>query len=477
MQCATAVTYDEIPDNLLHRLPEFLLTMLDPAALAALSLEDLEEFADAYQYGTMRFVANVQIEQAGGPLTPQQATLILQIPQGAPYIEERFVRIAKAAYGNGLFARLEWAVYENADGSVNIHLWYSSRDNVLIVPDISYDSIAGFLYGVRYEDLYYGGENKQFRTGFQLSEEYAKEPRIYGSWSDNTINNGKNSYSVAASVASDWRERLKKTTNQMNIRHRTARLDGSYSWNNVDLAGFLVRGGVTLGGGVYNEDYYELGIHEDIVEDLPRLNVTQAGSGGYLSLAYSGAQRDMIFTPHDGHYFVARVEQHFGDFNFSRFQLDARKYIPVGNVFGHQEQQVRDGMRLNIARQFPTASFAAQLQSTLESGDVPFSQEVRLDSAGVARGFLHDSVVGTKLISGRLEYRFDVDSAGKNEMYLFSDHAGLGETLDDLEGFHSWGIGSILTMPIYGGFKLGGYYGFSYDGADDGWGLAFGYQF
>jgi outer membrane protein assembly factor BamA len=268
---------------------------------------------------------------------------------------------------------------------------------------------------------------------------------------------------------------MKKTTNQMNIRHRTARLDGSYSWNGIELGNLA--GAITTGAGVYNQDYYVLAVHEEIADDLPRMDVTQEGAASYVSLAYSGAQRDMIFTPHEGHYFVARAEQHFGDFNFSRFQLDVRKYVPVGNVFGHREQQVRDGTRLNIARQFPTASFAAQVQSTLETGDVPFSQEVRLDTTHVARGFLHDSHAGTKLVSGRVEYRLDVDSAGEYEMYLFSDHAGLGETLSDMEGFHSWGVGSILTVPIYGGFKLGGYYGFSYDGADDGWGLAFGYQF
>lgn len=475
MQTASAITYDEIPDRVRHRLPEFLLTMLDPAALAALSIADLEEFADAYQFGTMRFVADVQVESSGGPLTPQQAMLVLQIPQGAPYIEKRFVRLAKAAYGQGIFSYLEWEVYENSDGSVDIHLWYSSRDNVLIAPDLSYDPLAGYLYGVRYEDFYYGGKNRQFATGFQLSEQYAKEPRLYASWTDNTLSNGQNSYSLSAAVQSDWRERLKRTTNQMNLRHRTARLDGSYSWNGQQLAGLA--GAVTLGVGIYNDDYYVLAVHEDIADDLPRSDIDQAGTGGYVSLAYSGAHRDMLFTPREGNYFVARAEQHVGDFNFNRFQIDLRKYQPATNVFGHEPQQVRDGTRLNIARQFPTASLAAQVQAILSGGGVPFRQEVRLNSSQVARGFLHDNAVGTKLVAGRLEYRFDVDAAGDYEVYVFSDHAGLGESLGDLEGFHSWGLGTIFTVPVYGGFKLGAYYGFSYDGAEDGWGLAFGYQF
>ena len=44
---AHAVRYDDIPYELRRRLPEFVLRIANPQALAALSISDLEEFADA----------------------------------------------------------------------------------------------------------------------------------------------------------------------------------------------------------------------------------------------------------------------------------------------------------------------------------------------------------------------------------------------------------------------------------------------
>ncbi|MBN2081040.1 hypothetical protein JW859_02415 [bacterium] len=449
--------------------------MIEPAALAVLSLDDLEEFADAYQRGQMRFVAEVVIEDSSGPLTPEQAALVLQVPQGAPYVEARFARMAKWAYGQGIFSRLEWEVWENTDGSVDIHLWYASRQSTVLAPDVSYNSLAGWLYGVRYDDYYYGGQNKQFHASTQFSENFGNEPKVRLAWTDNTVNHGRNSYYVTGQVYSNWRQRLRDTTNQMNIRPRAVELDAGYAWNGVKLGG--LSGSVTVGVGGYNQDFYVLGVHQDLADDLPRSDFSHEGGGGYVSLAYSSARRDMLFTPRDGYYLMSRVEQHLGDFNFQRFKLDARKYIPVPNILGREPQRIRDEKHLDVRRMFPTASLAFQLQGNFADGDVPYNREIWVDSSNVARGFLYDSHAGTKLISGRAEYRFSIDNAGEYEGFVFSDHAGLGETLDDLQAFHSYGLGTLMTIPIYGGIKVGGYYGFSYDGADNGWGLSFGYQF
>jgi len=63
---ARAVTEAEIPDELRARLPEFVLQVVDPAALKALSLADLEEFATAYEEGNLRFVAEVRAWSTAG---------------------------------------------------------------------------------------------------------------------------------------------------------------------------------------------------------------------------------------------------------------------------------------------------------------------------------------------------------------------------------------------------------------------------
>ena len=472
---AWAITYDEIPDDVRRSLPEFLLLMIDPAALAYLSVDDLREFARAYDEDRMRFIADVRIEESGGPLPPDLATLILQIPQGAPFIEERFVRIAMGAYGQGVFSDLSWAVYENTDGSVDIHLWYESRDPVLIAPDISNNSLAGFLYGIRYEDYRFNDESKQLKAGLQFSEDAPDEPRINFSYTDSTLNRGRNSYFVSGMVSSDWRQRLAGTSNQANIRSRTGRLDGGYSWHGTNWGGWP--GATTLGAGVYDQEFYVLAGDPTMGGTLPRSAVDQTGTGGYLSLAFSGSRQDMMFTPRRGYSFRFRAEQHLGDFELTRGVIDLRKYMPVNNILGIETQEVMDNERIHIRRMFPTASFAVQFQTDLATGDVPYSQEVRLDSARVARGYGYDSHAGTKLLQARAEYRFNLDKTGESEAFVFTDHAGLGEDFKDMESFNSYGLGTVFTVPIYGGFKLGGFYGWAFDGTDQGWGLNFGYQF
>ena len=118
-----------------------------------------------------------------------------------------------------------------------------------------------------------------------------------------------------------------------------------------------------------------------------------------------------------------------------------------------------------------------QLQAVSATGDVPYSYEIRLGGSNVQRGYPSDSYVGTKLLAGRLEYRFNLNRKGDHELFLFSDHAALGECFNDLEGFHAYGLGGLFRIPIYGGVKLGAYYGQSYDGEEDNYGFTFGYQF
>jgi outer membrane protein assembly factor BamA len=390
-------------------------------------------------------------------------------------VESRFVRLAKQAYGRGIFSGLEWAAYPNQDGSVDIHLWYSSRKSSFWAPDGSYDALAGWMAGVRYEDVYYGGENKQFRAGVMFNENYTGEVQIRTSWADNTLGNGSQGYSIAAAVESDWRQRMKYTTNQVNLRQRVLRLDTGYSWFGQRLGG--LPGSVTVGTGVYSQDHFVYAQSEDLAEDLPRTDFEQAGTAGYLSLAFTSSQTDMSFTPRDGYYGQLRVQEHGGDFDFARVEVDLRRYVPLPNLLGFEPPPVCDAQRNDVRRLFPTASLAVQLQTSLAEGDVPYSQEIRLGRSDIARGLPWDQYVGTKMVAARAEYRFNIDEAGRNEMFVFSDHAAIGERLDELEGFHTYGVGGLFTLPWYGGFKLGAYYGGSFDSEDSGYGMVFGYQF
>jgi hypothetical protein len=147
------------------------------------------------------------VVQHSGPLDPELAKLILQVPQGAPYIEKRFVRLAKRAYGRGVFSWLEWAVFENTDGSVDLQLYYASGDPQVWIPEPGYSAVGGWLGGVRYQDHYYGGEDKQLTAGINFAEEAPEDVGLHASFSDNTVNGGRNSYSISASVLNDWRRR------------------------------------------------------------------------------------------------------------------------------------------------------------------------------------------------------------------------------------------------------------------------------
>jgi len=475
---AWAVTLDEIPDDVRSRLPDFILQLVDPAALAALSVDDVEEYADAYQRGQLQFVADVRVIEQSGPLTPEQATLLLQIPQGAPFVKSRFVRLAKRAYGQGIFSRLEWEIWENADESVSIDLFYSSRQSQYWFPDISYDSIAGVLYGARYEDYYYGDSNRSLSYGVQLNELDTYEPRIYASWTDNTLNNDHNSYRVSASVASDWRRRMRLTPGDAEFRQRIARTDLTYSWFSA-LRIDHQPGSITLGTGAYDQDHFVLKRDPTGGGTMPRSDFDQAGTAGYVSVSWFSSHRDVDLHTQEGWYSLARAEQHFGDFPFSRVSFDLRRYLPTSNVLGFapEEEWPFDKRRHDVRRQFPMASFAIQVQGSLADGDVPYSQEVYLGNANIARGFLYDGYAGTKLLAARGEYRFALDKYARHEAFVFTDHAFLGETLDDMESFSSVGLGAVLEIPIYGGFKLGGYHAWSLDDDEKSYGLSFGYQF
>jgi outer membrane protein assembly factor BamA len=465
-----AIRYEDIPPETRRRLPEFVLRIANPQALAALSLADIEEFADAYEENRLRFVNEVRVEGSGGPLSPDLALLILQIPEGAPFVEARFVRLAKQAYGSGIFSNLEWEIHENADTSVDILLWYGSNDPSGIAPDVGISGLAGILAGVQYYDLYAGGEDKQINAGVQLSEKFTDEPRIYGSYADNTLNGGDNGYSVAASVGNDYRTRLDGPS-RADLRARVWRLDGTYSWNDAGPGNSRV----TVGAGVYDQSVEVLAGDPTAGGTVP---FDQEGTGEYVSVRLSKGERDHLFTPKKGYSVSVTGEKHVGDFDFARISADARRYIPAPNILGIKPDQPDQwGGRNDIKRFFPAASFALQAQASFADGHVPYTEEIYVGGTTTIRGYPGSTVVGTQFVGLRGEYRFALDRNRDREAFVFTDHALIGDSIDDMESLSTVGAGALLRLPIYGGIKLGGYYGRALDGSESSYGIALGYQF
>ena len=472
---ARAISPGEIPDDLRRRLPEFILTIIPPQSLAYLSVADLEEYADAYEQGELHFVAECRVEQHNGPLSPELAQLVLQVPVGAPYIEARFERLAQRAYGQSIFTSLSWAIHQNTDGSVDVQLWYTSGDPEAWVPDIGYNVLSGLLYGVKYQNFLVGGRNRQEIAGLQLSAEDPAEPRVYGSWTDQTLNGGDNSYSLALSVGDDWRRRRRDSPEAADIRQRIAELDGSYSWKlqGADTVGQKSWG---LQAGLFGQDSF-VDAQASGFGTGPRESLDQAGTSGYLAVTLGDQDVDSRFTPRRGGSWRATAQQYVGDFDFSRLTLDARYYKPVRNLLGVEAEPAdKDGCRQDVRRTLPGASLAVQAQAVLADGEVPFSQESRLGDATVIRGYPYDHYAGTKQLGLRGEYRFAVSASRDNDAFVFVDSALIGEKLDNLESLASYGAGATFKLPVFG-VSAGLYYGLSFDGAESGYGFAVGYQF
>ncbi|MCC7478340.1 hypothetical protein IT575_07745 [bacterium] len=471
---AQAIRRDEIPPELRARLPEFVLTIIDPRALAAIGVADLEEFADAYEAGELRFINDCRIEGRGGPLSDEQAMGILQCMPGAPYIEKRFLRQVRFAYGRGIFSQLSWEVHRNADNSVDIHLWYDSRDPSFISPELSWGQDSGLQLGAAYQDLYYGQENKQLRYGAQLYSEDLQEPRLFASWDDNTIDGGSASLSLAASVGNNWRTRLSGKEGATRIRERVARVDAALS-RGSGLKLLCRRGSEVLRAGVYHQDSALLAGDP---AGAPRAELEPDGTAAYIGVGWASGRRDQTFTPQSGWSYRVDLRQHFGDYPFREASVDLRRYSPAANVLGHEQLEHMDfGERYKAHWALPTASFAWQLQAALQDGDVPLSEELIPGGSRSARSHSYSRYSGTKLLGARAEYRFHLDRGGSNEAFVYVDNAWIGERLDKLESLNGYGLGGLFTLPLYGGVKFGAYYGRAFNNEDTNYGVAFGYQF
>ena len=480
MRPAQAIRYEDIPDDVLDVLPPFIFQIIDPAALAYLTATDLREYADAFEDGHLHFIADVRVVEHSGPLEPEVALLILQIPQGAPYIEERFIRIAKQAYSNQTFSSIKWQVWQNKDGSVNIDLSYAANKPQNFIPEPSYSGLAGALVGVRYNDYYYDSSNKQLSASLGFATDEADDPYGSASWTDNTLNGGRNSESYSASVNNTWRTRERDSVGEAaEIRTRVSRIDYAYGFNGDAPIGKLP-GSWGLGAGFFRHEHFVYAGNPNGINNAPRSDFSMTGNGLESYLTWNSGERDSTFTPKNGYSYNARLSHTFGNFDSSRFRLDLRRYIPVHNILGPQKHAAPEegiGIKNDIADFYDTAAIAVQLQADIADGNVPWAYEQIVGSSSTIRGYGYDSWGASKFIGARAEYRFTLDEARRYEGFVFTDNGWVGESPDELESVNAWGFGGLFELPIYGGFKVGAWLGQAFDGSDNTWGLAFGSQF
>ena len=211
---------------------------------------------------------------------------------------------------------------------------------------------------------------------------------------------------------------------------------------------------------------------------LPRANLDQEGNAAFVQVGWDLSRKDLASTPGDGFAYSLLYEQHFGDYDFSRFKADLRRYYPAPNIFGCDKPECHsDGRVNNLRTHFPAASIGVQVQADLADGEVPYSQERVLGGEEYVRGYTYDRYVGTKVLAARAEYRFALDCHHEHELFVFNDNAWVGEDLDNMEALNSVGLGALLTIPVFGGIRGGGYWGSAVDGSDSAYGISLGYTF
>lgn len=431
----------------------------------------------AYSAGELPVLHEVRFGKASGPLAPADALYWLHLEEGLPYGQEAMIAQAKCLMTIGVLSSFEWAEYELDGGLVDLEIWYSSNKDESLIPVAYYQALAGVVLGAEYRDLLVGGKDRQLLAGANVTfEEGTDEPSAFVEWTDQTLNDGRHSLTLRAEVVSDWRQRLRDTQYQTNLRQRLAQFSAKYRLGTFDFAGN--GGGLYVGAGVYGQEYSVLDPSQTDGSHLPRADLDQEGSSAFVQLGWDLEQKDLAATPGDGFHYSLLVEQHFGDYDFSRFKADLRRYYPAPNLFGcDKPERHSDGRVNNLRTHFPAASIGVQVQTDLADGDVPYSFERRLGGDSYVRGYTVDRYVGTKLLAARAEYRFALDCNHEHELFVFNDNAWVGEDIDDLESLNSLGAGTLLTLPFMGGIRGGGYYGFAADGSESAYGISLGYTF
>ncbi len=243
--------------------------------------------------------------------------------------------------------------------------------------------------------------------------------------------------------------------------------------NSLSLSGFLYnrffdawdeeRGGgrVGIGRQLNPTDSVSATIRlEEVVISNPRAPVpgvlAQVVGSNFLSTVRLSAQndtRDAVILPSDGHYLEGGFEQAFGDFTFSRLDLQGRQYF---TLYRRPDDSGRQVLMLSTNLGFATA-------------DTPVFERYFAGGFQSFRGFAYRGVsprVGAVEIGGTfqalasIEYRVPVTADDMVQIVTFAD---LG-TVDNRVSFDQFratvGLGLRVTIPAMGQVPLAFDFGF-----------------
>lgn len=192
-------------------------------------------------------------------------------------------------------------------------------------------------------------------------------------------------------------------------------------------------------------------------ETIPGYIDSNFGKYASVNLGFIYDDRDSYFVPTRGKRLSVSVSQGVqvfgGDFDYTQFNLDARKYWPI-----------------QVGKAEHTVAFRL-LGGIQMGGNVPESELLSVGGDTVMRGFENDQFRGTKMVAATLEYRVPVHKyvslvafGEVGDAWDASDNAIFSYPNRGFEVRTSYGLGVRLNTPL-GPIRLD--YGIG-NGQDDG---------
>jgi len=345
-----------------------------------------------------------------------------RIHSGSPLKKDAVQQLMQDLYNMGIFEQVEPSVEPSLkEGLINLKVRVAEAQTGQAGIGLGYSTVNGIQGTISFQERNFRGRAQSVSALLVFSK---NNPGFELSYSDPYLN------------ATDF-----FSTSLYDLNYHQQRDPGSPTESEMDvtsIGGSLNFGrritdrvSGSIGLGVVDYDYTVL--KGDPFRDygpLRRARLQQAGQTRSVTLGMSYDTRDNIFTSHSGQFLSgsAEVAAFGGDFNFRKYVLEARDFVPHGSR--------------------STVGFRARMG--LGEGGVPVFEEFRIGGVNSVRGLPEDALIGTKSILLNAEYRFPLDKKGTFVGAAFTDWAWVGESFSEMEKGCGAGVGVRFRIPALG---------------------------
>lgn len=345
-----------------------------------------------------------------------------RIHSGSPLTKDAVQRLMQDLYNMGIFEQVEPSVEPSLkEGLINLKVNVVEAQTGQAGIGLGYSTVNGVQGTISFQERNFRGRGQSVAALVIFSK---NNPGFEVNYSDPYLN------------ATDF-----FSTSLYDLNYRQQRHPGSPILSEMDVTskgGSLSFGrrltdrvSGSVGLGVVDYDYTVL--KGDPFRDygpLRRARLQQSGQTRSVTLGMTYDTRDNIFTSHSGQLLSGSAElaAFGGDFDFRKYVLDARHFIPQGS-------KGTIGLRMRLG---------------LGEGGVPVFEEFRLGGVNSVRGLPEDALIGTKSILLNAEYRFPLDKQGTFVGAAFTDWAWVGESFSEMENGRGAGIGVRFRIPALG---------------------------